>query len=181
VASPTLRSANVLLDQASALIRPAELPALVDQLDPAVVSLAKLEPQLRDLLSLLNPVTECLRTNSLPTLKKKVDDGALSTGMPVYQELLASIVGLASASQNFDGNGPALRYHAGFGDELVSLGDSSPEGAVVGLASQPILGTRPAYTGIRPPFRPDVPCGQDEPANLAAKTGPPPPQRRLGG
>ena len=181
VASPTLRTANVLLDQASALIRPAELPALVDQLDPAVVSLAKLEPQLRDLLSLLLPVTECARTNVLPTLQKKVDDGPLSSGIPVYQELLASFVGLASASQNFDGNGPALRYHAGFGDEMVSLGQNSPEGTVVGLTSQPILGTRPAYTGVQPPFRPDVPCGQNEPPNLAAKAGPPPAQRRLSG
>ena len=179
VASPTLRSANVLLDQASALIKPAELPALLDQLDPAVVSLARLEPQLRDLLSLLRPVTECARTNVLPTLKKKIDDGPHSTGLSVYQELLESTVGLASASQNFDGNGPAVRYHAGFGDELVSLGGHNPETAVAGLTSEPILGSRPAYTGVRPPFRPDVPCGDNEPPDLKAATGAPPAQRRI--
>ena len=181
VASPTLRSANVLVDQASALIRPAELPALIDQLDPAVVSLAKLEPQLAQLLGLLNPVTECLRTNALPTLSKSVDDGKLSTGNKVYQELLASTVGLASASQNFDGNGPAVRYHAGFGDELVALGGKNPQSAVVGLTDQPILGSRPEYTGVMPPYRPDVPCGQNELPNLKASTGPAPAQRRVGG
>src|SRR4051794_32659254 len=90
VAPPTLRAANATLDQVSGLIQPAELPRLLDQLDPAVVSLAKLEPQLQQLLSLLNPVTECLRTNAVPTLKKSVDDGALTTGMPVYRELLDS-------------------------------------------------------------------------------------------
>jgi phospholipid/cholesterol/gamma-HCH transport system substrate-binding protein len=180
VAPPSLRSANLLLDQVGALIRPPELPALLDQLDPAVVSLARLEPQLQQLLSLLSPVTECLRTDGLPTLSKSVDDGPLSTGMPVYRELLDSVVGLASASQNFDGNGTALRYHAGFGDEMVSLGDHSPEGQVVGLTSQPILGSRPAYTGVRPPFRPDVPCAQDAPPDLKATTGPPPEQRKLG-
>jgi phospholipid/cholesterol/gamma-HCH transport system substrate-binding protein len=180
VAPPTLRSANVLLDQVDALIQPRELPALLDQLQPAIVSLARLEPQLARFLGLLNPVTECARTNALPTLKKSVDDGDLTTGQPVYRELLSSVVGLASASQNFDGNGPAVRYHAGFGDEMVSLGKNNPEGAVFGLTSQPIIGSRPKYTGVQPPLRPDVPCGQDEPPNLKAQTGPAPPQQSLG-
>jgi hypothetical protein len=178
VAPPTLRSANALLGQVSALIEPAELPTLLDQLDPAVVSLARLEPQLGQLLGLLLPVSECARTNALPTLNKSVDDGALTTGQPVYRELLDSIVGLASASQNFDGNGPAVRYHAGFGDEMVSLGTRNPE-PLIGLTSQPILGTRPNYTGVEPPFRPDVPCGQNQPPNLKAETGAAPAQRRL--
>ena len=179
IAPPTLRSANLLLDQVSALIQPAELPRLLDQLDPAIVSLAQLEPQLGQLLALTTPVTECVRTNVLPTLKKSVDDGDLTTGQPVYRELLASLPGLASGSQNFDGNGPALRYHAGFGDETVSLGKNNPEPAV-GLTSQPILGSRPQYTGVRPPFHPEVPCGQNEPPNLKATTGPAPAQGRLG-
>jgi phospholipid/cholesterol/gamma-HCH transport system substrate-binding protein len=179
IAPPTLRSANLLLDQVSALIQPAELPRLLDQLDPAIVSLAQLEPQLGQLLALTTPVTECVRTNVLPTLKKSVDDGDLTTGRPVYRELLASLPGLASGSQNFDGNGPALRYHAGFGDETVSLGKNNPEPAV-GLTSQPILGSRPQYTGVRPPFHPEVPCGQNEPPNLKATTGPAPAQGRLG-
>ena len=178
-APPTLRSANLVLDQVSALIRPGELPRLLDQLDPAIVSLAQLEPQLGELLGLLTPVTECVRTNALPTLEKSVDDGALSTGQPVYRDFLDSIVGLASASQNFDGNGTAVRYHAGFGDEMVSLGSHNPE-PLVGLTSQPILGSRPRYTGVQPPFRPDVPCGQTEAPDLKAATGPAPAQRRLG-
>jgi phospholipid/cholesterol/gamma-HCH transport system substrate-binding protein len=179
IAPPTLRSANLLLDQVSALIQPAELPRLLDQLDPAIVSLAKLEPQLGQLLALTKPVTECVRTNVLPTLKKSVDDGDLTTGEPVYRELLASLPGLASGSQNFDGNGAALRYHAGFGDETVSLGKNNPEPAV-GLTSQPILGSRPQYTGVRPPFHPEVPCAQNQPPDLKATTGPAPAQGRLG-
>ena len=63
-----------------------------------------------------------MRTNALPTLKKPVVDPPLTTGRPVYRELLDVTVGLASASQNFDGNGPAVRYHAGFGDKLVTTG-----------------------------------------------------------
>ncbi|MFL5896272.1 MAG: MlaD family protein [Thermoleophilaceae bacterium] len=179
VAPPALRDATALLGQLDALTRQRELPALLDQLDPSVVVLARLEPQLRELLSLVHPVTECLRTISVPTLKKSIDDGPLSTGQPVYRDLLDALVGLASGSQNFDGNGPALRYHAGFGDETVSLGQGNPETAVVGVTSEPILGTRPAYTGVRPPFRPDVPCGQNQPPNLTAATGAPPQERRL--
>jgi virulence factor Mce-like protein len=180
IAPPTLRSANLLLDQVSALIRPAELPRLLDQLDPAVVSLAQLEPRLGELLGLLTPVSECVRTNALPTLKKPVHDGDLTTGRPVYRELLSGIVGLASASQNFDGNGPAVRYHAGFGDETVTLGKNNPEPAI-GMTSEPILGSRPKYTGVKPPFRPDIPCGQSQPPDLKATTGPGPTQRSAGG
>lgn len=178
-APPTLRSANALVDQVDALIQPRELPRLLDELDPAIVTLARLEPRLQHLLALLSPVTECTRRQVIPTLKKSVDDGRLTTGIPVYRELLHSIVGLASASQNFDGNGPALRYHAGFGDEMVSLGGANPE-PLVGLTSEPILGSRPKYTGVRPPFRPDVPCGENEPPNLKAETGPAPEQRKIG-
>jgi phospholipid/cholesterol/gamma-HCH transport system substrate-binding protein len=178
-APPSLRDANALVDQVRALLRARELPALLDQLDPALAQLRELEPRLSELLTLLRPVTECLRTNAVPTLKKSVDDGDLTTGEPLYRELLYSTVGLASASQNFDGNGPALRYHAGFGDEMVSFGGANPE-PLFALAAQPILGTRPAYTGKVPPFRPDVPCGRNQPPDLKAATGAPPQQRRLG-
>ena len=112
-APETLELAIPVLEQARALVAPAELPALLDQLDPAVRSLARLEPDLTELLGDVTPVTECLRVNAVPTLKKQIDDPPHSTGEPVYRELLYAVVGLASASQNFDGNGPAVRYHAG--------------------------------------------------------------------
>jgi phospholipid/cholesterol/gamma-HCH transport system substrate-binding protein len=174
----TLRLANPLLDQVLLLTRPVELPALLDQLEPAVVSLARLEPKLVRLFSLVTPVTECLRLNAVPTLKKKVDDDALSTNEPVYRELLYALVGLASASQNFDGNGPAVRYHAGFGDQIVTTGHAPSAGEpLVGLTSEPILGSRPLYTAKPPPFKPHVPCVSQKPPNLAARTGPAPSQR----
>jgi virulence factor Mce-like protein len=179
-APATLRLANPLLDQAAALISPGELPALLNELDPALRSLAVLEPQLGTLLGKLRPATGCLRRNAIPTLKKSVDDGSLTTGRPVYRELLNGLVGLASASQNFTGDGPAVRYHAGFGDQMVTTGKAPGlDGPLVGLTSEPILGSRPRYTGVRPPFRPDVPCDTQQPPNLTAVTGPAPPQRSL--
>jgi hypothetical protein len=181
VAPATLRLGIPLLDQAGLLLRPEELPALVAQLDPALHELRVLEPQLGTLLAGLRPITECVRTNALPTLKKKIDDPPLSSGQPVYRELLDIAVGLASATQNFTGNGQAVRYHAGYGDQIVTTGKAPGlTEPLVGLTSEPLLGSRPRYRGqTPPPFRPSVPCGTQKPVDLAAETGPAPRQRRL--
>jgi virulence factor Mce-like protein len=176
-APATLRLANPLLVQVNGLVGPPELPALLDQLDPSLRSLAKLEPQLGTLLARVRPVTECLRRNGIPTLKKSVVDPPLTTGQPVYRELLDATVGLASASQDFTGDGPSVRYHAGFGDQTVTTGKAPSLGEpLVGLTSEPLLGSRPRYTGVRPPYRPDVPCTSQAPPDLAAQTGPAPQQ-----
>jgi phospholipid/cholesterol/gamma-HCH transport system substrate-binding protein len=180
-APATLRLGLPLLDQAARLLEADELPALVAELNPALHELRVLEPQLGTLLAGLHPITECVRTNALPTLKKPVDDPPLSTGQPVYRDLLDVAVGLASASQNFTGDGPAVRYHAGFGDQLVTTGKApSLTEPLVGLTSEPLIGSRPRYRGqTPPPFRPDVPCGSQKPPDLTAETGPAPRQRRL--
>jgi hypothetical protein len=180
-APATLRLGLPLLDQAGLLLRPEELPALVAQLNPALHELRVLEPQLGTLLGGLRPITECVRTNAVPTLKKKIDDPPLSSGQPIYRELLDVAVGLASASQDFTGHGPAVRYHAGFGDQIVTTGKAPSLGEpLVGLTEEPLLGSRPRYRGqTPPPFRPGVPCGANKPVDLAAETGPAPRQRRL--
>ena len=179
-APETLELALPVLDEARALIAADELPALLDELDPALRSLAKLEPGLTELLGDVTPVTECLRVNAVPTLKKDVDDGPLSTGEPVYRELLYGLVGLASASQNFDGNGPAVRYHAGLGDNVVTTGRLPNLGeSLVGVTDEPIIGSRPRWTGVQPPFRPDVPCVGQALPDLAPETGPAPAQRTV--
>ena len=179
-APPTLELAIPVLEQARQLVGPSELPALLDELDPAVRSLARLEPDLTELLGDVTPVTECLRLNAVPTLKSTIDDPPNSTGQPVYRELLYGVVGLSSASQNFDGNGPAVRYHAGGGDTTVTTGDVPSIGeSLVGLTDEPILGSRPLWTGVRPPFRPDVPCISQDPPDLTAETGPAPEQSRV--
>jgi ABC-type transporter Mla subunit MlaD len=179
-APETLGLAIPVLEQARKLVAPGELPALLDQLDPSVRSLARLVPDLTELMGDVTPVTECLRVNAVPTLKKQIDDPPHSTGEPIYRELLYAVVGLASASQNFDGNGPAVRYHAGGGDTTVTTGEVPSLGeSLVGLTDEPILGSRPRWTGQRPPFRPDVPCTSQDPPDLTAETGPAPQQQRV--
>ena len=179
-APATLRLAGPVLAQARGLVSPGELPALLNQLDPALDDLAPLEPRLTNLLNEVTPVMDCLRGNALPTLKKSVSDGDLTTGDPIYRELLHAFVGLSSASQNFDANGSAVRYHAGFGDQLVTFGSAPSAGeALVGTTSEPLLGSRPKPPGRQPPYRSDVPCRTQKPPDLAAETGPAPQQRKV--
>ncbi|MEX2195181.1 MAG: MlaD family protein [Thermoleophilaceae bacterium] len=174
-APATLRLAVPLLDQVAGLLRAGELPALRSELDPALRSLAALVPDLTDLFERVTPITECLRRNALPTLKQPVDDPPHTTDEPVYRELLYSLVGLASASQNFDGNGPAVRYHAGLGEQTITTGRLPGTNELIfGLTDTPLLGSRPRFPGAQPPFRPDVPCVSQDPPDLEAETGPAP-------
>jgi phospholipid/cholesterol/gamma-HCH transport system substrate-binding protein len=172
-APATLRLANPLLAQLQAILSPPELPALIDAGGPAIAALARLQPNLRELLRLLRPVTECARTRVLPLGYAKLDDPPHSTPYPVYSELLHGWVGLASAVQNFDGDGKAIRYHAGFGDQTITTGKLPGIGeALVGVTENPLIGSRPKKpaTGL-PPFRPDAACLEQKLVNLHAETG----------
>ena len=177
-APETLRLANPLLTQLQGLLAPSELPRLISAGTPAIRALARLQPDLRDLLALVTPVTDCARRNVVPTLTSVIDDPPLTDGrprLPIYRELLNGLVGLSSASQNFDGNGPSLRYHAGFGDESFGTGTIPSIGeALVGITSEPLLGSRPRYTANIPPYRPNVPCRTQDRPDLRAETGPAP-------
>jgi virulence factor Mce-like protein len=172
----TLRIANPLLAQLQGLLGPRELPALLRTGTPAIRSLARLQPHLRALLAQVDPVVDCVREHVLPVLTASVDDPPLTTGrpkLPIYRELLNGLVGQTSGSQNFDGNGPNLRYHAGFGDETFGSGFVPSVGeAVVGVTSEPLLGSRPRFTGRIPPYRPEAPCRDQERIDLTAETGP---------
>jgi phospholipid/cholesterol/gamma-HCH transport system substrate-binding protein len=167
-APQTLDLAAPLLVQLNALLQARELPALLRTARPAIATLRAVEGPLTGLLAKVTPVTECVRGHATPVLKSKVDDGAHSTGLPVYKELLDANVGLASASQNFDGDGPAVRYNGGYGDQLFSTGKLPSGARLFGTSAQPLLGSRPRTPAHQPPFRPDVPCTSQDLPNLEA-------------
>jgi phospholipid/cholesterol/gamma-HCH transport system substrate-binding protein len=174
-APPTLRLALPVLTEADRLVR--RVPALTSAADPALASLARLEPGLARVLRLVTPVTECLRNNAIPTLKSKIEDPPHSADEPVYQELVHSLPGQASASQNFDGNGPAIRFHVGLGGKSFTFGPlPGPTDPIVGTSPEPILGSRPKVPDHQPPFRPDVACTTQSPPDLHAEMGPAPTQ-----
>src|SRR5204862_2522832 len=126
-----------------------------------------------DRLGKVTPVSTCVRDHATPVLKSKVDDGAHSTGLPVYKELLDGFVGLASASQNFDGNGPSVRYNGGYGEQLISTSRLPSGDRLFGTSAAPLLGSRPRPPAKQPPFRPDVQCTSQDVPDLAASSAPP--------
>jgi phospholipid/cholesterol/gamma-HCH transport system substrate-binding protein len=171
--APGVVNASIpLAGQLRKLLRPDQLPALVDEAAPTVRSLAGAAPDTVVAFSGLRDPTSCLLHNALPTLMSPIDDGELSTGQPVYRELLYDLTGLASATRNFDGNGFDTRYYAGFGTETIATPFGDPSARLFGLADQPIVGSRPRKPEVAPPLRPDVPCTESEPPDLTAATGP---------
>jgi hypothetical protein len=173
-APPALRKSSRLLDEVAALLRPRLLPALVDRLGPALTALPALERRLRLMLAYSTPVTDCISTHVLPTLRMKVEDGPLTTGDPAYLDLVHLFAGLTGVASAVDGNGGTLRLGITGGDRVVN--DLLPGvGRVVGRLPH-VDGVRPTWLGfgVNPPFRPDQPCAAQPLPDLSARSGPPP-------
>lgn len=181
---PTARIAPSILrrlHQLNAALRGIQSPAaeagLLSGLRPLLRNTPRFSLLARGLFPLAGPIVTCLKDNVMPTLRSSVDDGPLSSGRPVWQDFLHATVGLASAAQNFDANGPWFRYLGAIGPGTISTGSVPGLGQLFGSAPQPIIGSRPVWLGpghAPPPLRPDAPCTKQAPPNLAANTGPAP-------
>ncbi len=100
-----------------------------------------------------------------------------STDVPNYKEFAYAAAGLAGESQNFDGNGPYLRFLSGNGPQLVRADNPAPapNTAVWGRNIEAPLGTRPVVGPNKPELRPDVACHTNALPDLngpAADVGP---------
>jgi phospholipid/cholesterol/gamma-HCH transport system substrate-binding protein len=173
---PAMRIAPRVLDETSAFLTqlaglssPRELRGLVDKLAPTIRGFPAFEQRLNTLFGLVEAGTDCVEQRLLPAINEKVPDGALSSGRSAFQDLVHGLVGLASASQDFDGNGPWIRYLAAAGTETVSLG--SLTNGLVGNSNQPITGSRPVWLGPLDDsvYRPDVSCTTQTPPDLTAR------------
>jgi phospholipid/cholesterol/gamma-HCH transport system substrate-binding protein len=152
--------------QTRALLSPAELQGLVDDLRPAVDDFAQFTDGQVDLLPQLDLFSRCQLEVVLPTQEQRIEDGPLSTGLRNYEEFFQVLVSLTGESQNFDGNGSYARVQAGGGGHPVQ----TPQVGISplhGTASAPPLGTRPAR-GPRPPYRPDAPCHRQPVPDLSS-------------
>jgi phospholipid/cholesterol/gamma-HCH transport system substrate-binding protein len=161
--------------QTRKLLGPDELQGVARELSPATRDLAKVIDATLTLLPQADLAAKCASRVVLPTGDVKIDDGPLSTGAENYKEFWYTMVGLAGEGQNFDGNGSYVRFQPGGGDQTVSLGGSGGQADKVfaNTILKP-LGTRPAYPGRRPPYKPDVPCYTNTLPNLdGAASGPP--------
>lgn len=167
-----LDDATPLLDAASRLLAPSVAPVLLRELSPALTSLTQLERTLPTLLNQVTPVGQCLSSKVVPVLDQPVDDGKLSTGQPVWQELVRYPVGLTSSAQNFAGNGFGVRYSLGLSEQLLGTFLGTPDN-LISISSTPVIGARPAYVpGQQPPLEPNVDCRTDPLTSLAATSIP---------
>ena len=157
--------------QTRALLRPAELQGLVDELQPAVDDFAQFTDGQVDLLAVLDRFIRCQLQVILPTQETRIDDGALSTGLRNYEEFFQAMVGLTGESQGFDGNGSYTRFQSAGGGYRVQTPPVGSQGILYGGAAVPPLGTRPAR-GPKPPYRPNSQCHRQRVPDLnAARIG----------
>jgi phospholipid/cholesterol/gamma-HCH transport system substrate-binding protein len=171
----TIKAAFPWISQTRALLRPAELQGLVEELQPAVSEFAQFTKGQFQLLPEIDLFNRCQLNVILPTGDARIDDGAFSTGLRNYQEFFQTTVGLAGESQNFDGNGSYTRFMSGGGAFPVQTQQVQQQGSpLFGSATSPPVGTRPARSG-KPPYKPNAPCYKQKPPDLnAAQIGPGP-------
>jgi phospholipid/cholesterol/gamma-HCH transport system substrate-binding protein len=171
----TIKAAFPWIAQTRALLQPAELQGLVDELQPAVDEFAQFTKAQLQLLPAVDLFDRCQLNVILPTGDARIDDGAFTTGLRNYQEFFQTTVGLAGESQNFDGNGSYTRFMAGGGGYPVQTDYAQQQKSpLFGAATRPPIGTRPARGG-KPPYKPNAPCYKQSPPDLnSAPIGPGP-------
>jgi phospholipid/cholesterol/gamma-HCH transport system substrate-binding protein len=151
--------------QTRKLVSQAELGGLVKELSPATRDLAKLTDAAIQLLPETTLTSRCARQVILPAGDLVIED-EFKTGAANYKEFWWAMAALSGESQNFDGNGPYVRFQPGGGDQAVSLGTAGTVAEQFGNNVGVPLGNRPFYPGKRPPYRPDVDCYTNTLPNL---------------
>lgn len=147
------------IEQMRGLLQPDELQGVAREASPATRDLATAIDGTITLLPQQRLVARCFTKVILPTGDIVIDEGPLTTGKENYKEFWYTLVGLTGESQNFDGNGQYVRFQPGAGGQTVSTGKGTLSGeALFGRSDLRPIGSRPAYPGKRPPYRPDVPC-----------------------
>ncbi len=169
---PTISDGLPWLTQSQALLSDRDLGGLLTNLTPAVQGTAATVRATRSLLGGTYDLAACFNHTIIPTGNERISDPPVTTGLQDYKELFQSAVGIASASQNFDGNGRYVRATTGGGALREQTGSLPGAGPLYGNAVDPTLGTRPAFDPTKPPYVRSVKCLKENPANLnSAKRG----------
>jgi virulence factor Mce-like protein len=178
---PSLKLAPPLLDgltqavtELGAIVSPAQRGKLLTSLRATFQQFPTLLTQLGSVFPITKTVTDCLTTHVTPVLNSVINDGALSTGRPVWQDFVHFVVGLAGSAQNFDANGHWGRFLVGVGtNSLSSLGTLPLVGQLLGSApagSSSLGGSRPVWVGDLGPsaYQPGASCASQPVPNLAS-------------
>jgi phospholipid/cholesterol/gamma-HCH transport system substrate-binding protein len=162
------------IEQTQASLSPTELGGVAKGLREAAPRLAELTAQLPPLFKQTDLFSKCLSKIFFPAGNTKLQDGANTSGVEVYREFWYSLPGIAGAAQSFDGNGPTTRFMIETGSQTLRSQPASAVGAsargtklrLLAHTSQPVLGTRPAFSASEPSYKPLVACYTQAPQNL---------------
>jgi phospholipid/cholesterol/gamma-HCH transport system substrate-binding protein len=157
----TIEAAFPWIEQVRALVSPAELQGLANDLRPAVDDLAQLTDDTVELLPKVDDASRCFIENILPAGDIVIDvpNYPHETGVENYKEFWQSQVALSGESQNFDGNGGYTRFQPGGGTQTLSTGQTRLGGQpLFANPNLPSLGSIPKYPARKPPYRRDVEC-----------------------
>lgn len=174
--APTVAVALPWVEQLSSLVSQSELGGLVRYLKPAVQKTTVALRSTETLISESNELAQCFTHTLLPTGNEKItEDPSDDDGLELYQELFQSAVGLASSTQNFDGNGRYGSATLGGGDNLVQTPATSQQGPLYANSVFPgsDLHTLPDWSSnTAPKLDAAVPCMRETPPDLnGAKEG----------
>jgi phospholipid/cholesterol/gamma-HCH transport system substrate-binding protein len=177
----TIAAATPWIPQARGLLSDSELAPIAKQLRIAAPSLGAATSGGTTLFGKIENTSRCVSQVLIPTGNVQLNDATFgTTGVPNYKEFFYATVGLAGESQNFDGNGPEVRFQSGGGPQLER--SNNPNGgfhndALFGNSIAPTVGTQPRLFG-KPAYRTDVPCSANDIPDLngpLAAPGPPSP------
>lgn len=166
-----LRATDGILDEIGKVVAPAELPRLVRRLGPVTATLPEFLRRARDLSPGITDVAQCLDRNVIPTLNMVVPDGNLTTGDPVWLELMHLGASAGGSSGGFDGNGSFLRMGVTEGDVAVT-GNLPNLGQFDGFIPSN-TSMNPEWLGYNrfPAERPDQRCADQKLPDLSARGG----------
>ncbi len=187
--SPQLVSAlNTQLQAVNNVIKPGQRTQLISSLHTLLVNIPTVLAQTAEFFPATKPAADCLADRVVPLLNETVQDGSLSTGDPVWKDIVHMLPNLSAASGNFDANGPYLRALIGLDNQSLPsslLGSIPGVGSLVGTIASTLTGsssssassstasvsTAPTWDGdlTASDFRPDVLCStQPLPTNLVS-------------
>jgi phospholipid/cholesterol/gamma-HCH transport system substrate-binding protein len=121
----------------------------------------------------VNRLSLCTTKVLVPTSEETIDD-QFSTGGPNYRDFWYLLSNFASASQNFDGNGPYVRAQGGGGpyllEEFNPTFENVPQQHQFTRSIEPPQGTQPQLGG-QPEAKPDVRCDSNPVPDLNSGLG----------
>jgi phospholipid/cholesterol/gamma-HCH transport system substrate-binding protein len=175
----TFRAADPWLTQTKPLLSQRELGGIARLLRKGTPGLAGATGAGLRALPSLTKLSNCISGVIVPTGDQVIND-PFSTGQPNYREAFYGFTSLGGESQNFDGNGPFVRFQSGGGP--VKVRANNPAGGFRGdkltaFTIQPLQGTQPAL-GPVPQVNSKVACYTQPVPDLngpAGGVGPPTP------